>query len=337
MTASPRRTGATLIETLTVIGAVGLLLGILLPAVLHVREASRSAECKSRLSGFGKALHLYEASHGHFPAALEHVEGDPHRGSDKSFSPHVFLLPFVEESQLYFLVNGIEVSPGRHLGEDSLHAPRIGPLALARVSSFLCPSDPAEGGNNFRVCLGPGAGEMQSRLSKDGGLGAFAALKRLGSRDCTDGLSNTVSACEKLKSGVGGGFSPRSDFWFTGAAQLGPMVPEADEMASLCRALSSEPSAFHSEAGTTWMFASYAQTWYNHVLAPNVSTADCTVLSHPGRNIGGAGAYRANSFHPGGVNTLMTDGAVRFVADGIDLSVWRAVSTRSGGETTPLF
>jgi prepilin-type processing-associated H-X9-DG protein len=40
----------------------------------------------------------------------------------------------------------------------------------------------------------------------------------------------------------------------------------------------------------------------------------------------------ARSSHPGGINLLLADGAVRFVPDAIDPPVWRALSTRDGGE-----
>ena len=41
----------------------------------------------------------------------------------------------------------------------------------------------------------------------------------------------------------------------------------------------------------------------------------------------------ARSQHPGGVNVLLADGSVQFIFDGIDLTVWQALSTRNGNET----
>ena len=49
----------------------------------------------------------------------------------------------------------------------------------------------------------------------------------------------------------------------------------------------------------------------------------------PGIN---ADAYAARSRHPGGVNTVLADGSVRFVKDTINLETWRALSTSQGGE-----
>jgi len=39
-----------------------------------------------------------------------------------------------------------------------------------------------------------------------------------------------------------------------------------------------------------------------------------------------------SSLHPGGVNLLMGDGAVRFVKSTVSVSTWRAIGTRAGGE-----
>ena len=43
-------------------------------------------------------------------------------------------------------------------------------------------------------------------------------------------------------------------------------------------------------------------------------------------------AITARSYHPGGVNALFMDGSVRFVANAISQSTWRALGTRNGGE-----
>jgi prepilin-type processing-associated H-X9-DG protein len=43
-------------------------------------------------------------------------------------------------------------------------------------------------------------------------------------------------------------------------------------------------------------------------------------------------ATTANSAHINGVNMALCDGSVRFVPSAIDLSTWRALGSRSGGE-----
>ncbi len=41
----------------------------------------------------------------------------------------------------------------------------------------------------------------------------------------------------------------------------------------------------------------------------------------------------ARSFHAGGVNVTLADASVRFIADEVDLSVWRSMATKAGGES----
>lgn len=71
-TASCHR-GFTLIEMLVVIGIVGLLTTLTLPAVLTARAASRRMTCASHLREMGIALHSHHTQHGRFPPRLDVV------------------------------------------------------------------------------------------------------------------------------------------------------------------------------------------------------------------------------------------------------------------------
>ena len=69
---------------------------------------------------------------------------------------------------------------------------------------------------------------------------------------------------------------------------------------------------------------------YNHFYPPNASSFDC--VNNDLTNITAFAWRGARSRHSGGVNLLVGDGSVRFVANGIGLPAWQALATRAGGE-----
>ena len=74
---------------------------------------------------------------------------------------------------------------------------------------------------------------------------------------------------------------------------------------------------------------------YNHFLTPNAPEYDCVSndLSSGQQQFTAIGFRAARSLHPGGVNVLLGDGGVRLVSDRVQPATWRAMATRSGGET----
>jgi hypothetical protein len=80
-----------------------------------------------------------------------------------------------------------------------------------------------------------------------------------------------------------------------------------------------------------WGMAWYTSTLYNHAAPPNWVHTDCGVdgkANTPSKHA----VITARGYHPGGVNALCGDGSVKFIKNSIQLSTWRALGTRSGGE-----
>ena len=62
-----KRAGITLIEVLVVVSMVGILVGLAMPALQNLREASRSIECQQRLGVFVQGSVQYQEANNRMP------------------------------------------------------------------------------------------------------------------------------------------------------------------------------------------------------------------------------------------------------------------------------
>jgi prepilin-type processing-associated H-X9-DG protein/prepilin-type N-terminal cleavage/methylation domain-containing protein len=328
--ASARRAGWTLLESLVAISVLGLLMAILIPAVMSARESSRRVQCTDHLRQFGAALHSFEAANQRLPAMVRETGRDPVHNAPFSrhlYSPHVYLLPYLDQMPLFSVIDVSKEFPGTCLPAD---LPSDWNVA---IPVFLCPSDAGHPGTNYRCCTGsrPFARDSERWW---GGNGAFADLRGIPVAQFRDGLSHTVVMSERIQSDNDITVFSEADYWYAGVPlSLRPIAE--DDMLRICGALSSSPTQFQRYAGRVWVTAGYANTLYNHVLAPNAAQPDCSA-DHGGPGMGDAtvGAFKASSRHSGGVNVLYGDGSVRFIANDVDLLLWRALATRNQSDQT---
>ena len=129
-TAPRRKLGVTLIELLVVVAIMGILLGLMMPAVQMAREAARRMQCNNNLHQMGVALHNYHAVHLSFPPGG--YEPRPVWPKGRQYAWSAMLLPHLEQQTLNVSIN--------------FHKPFDDPVnaeaAAVVVATYLCPSTP---------------------------------------------------------------------------------------------------------------------------------------------------------------------------------------------------
>jgi prepilin-type N-terminal cleavage/methylation domain-containing protein/prepilin-type processing-associated H-X9-DG protein len=331
------RKGFTLIELLVVIAIVGVLTSLLLPAVQKARGAAQRVKCANNLKQLGVAMHHYHDTQGAFPPGLEAKKGPKYPLVDPNlyrWSAHARLLPYLE---LTTLASTLDLANPLFL-DDSLRVASNNVFGVSQVPSvFLCPSDwgtpfvpiiagqddPKFGPVNYAACVGSGA-NGGAQLNADG---VCFASSRVRLAEVTDGASNTALMSETLL-GLGG--SPLFNNNPPGSSQ----IPFVYAWLSMDKPLGPNdcqtPLFWNTNASSKWADGEFYCTLYNHAYPPNAATWDCVASDAYSLN---AHAWRAaRSKHSGGVNLLLVDGSVRFVANGVSLAAWRALGSRNGGE-----
>jgi prepilin-type N-terminal cleavage/methylation domain-containing protein/prepilin-type processing-associated H-X9-DG protein len=341
MSHQTRGRGFTLIELLAVIGTLSILMALLLPAVQSAREAARRSQCQNNLHQIGVALQGYETDFQCYPIfSTTHGYGTKQPGEAEvwyigAFSIHARLLPYLERRDVY---NAINFAVGTKPLDIFGHPPSATTLALAainatafsaHVETFLCPSDAGpftEAGNNYRGNVGVGPFSSTWAEYRDSGNGLFKEVHLSRPSYVTDGLSHTAAFSERLRgSGQNGHPVPERDFW-----AMPPLsVASADQLLLVCQ-IAARPGGgpTFTVGGRSWFWKGRVRTLYTHSQQPNGRIPDCTQTNA----ISDPGMATARSWHRGGVNVLMGDGSTRSVQETIDLSVWRALGTRNGGE-----
>ncbi|MCC6507922.1 MAG: DUF1559 domain-containing protein [Pirellulaceae bacterium] len=167
--------GFTLVELLVVIAIIGVLVGLLLPAVQSAREAARRMQCSNNLKQIGLALHNYATTHKRLPPGVVQQQADPQfvvggtaantTNNTESWGWGAFLLPYIEQGPLYDQAG---------IGRGALLQSVATTFALTPISTYRCPSDtaPAVRANvGFTVRFGPWATSNYKGNCSHGGCG----------------------------------------------------------------------------------------------------------------------------------------------------------------------
>lgn len=318
-TSDARRAQAafTLVELLVVIAIIGILIGLLLPAVQMARESSRRTSCANNLKQLGLALHGFSDTHGCFPAG----RGGP---PPLVFSPQACLLPYVEQSGLQSTLDFNQAPTDLVIAGVSYSGAKNRPAGTQRIPMLCCPSDPAEGrvpgldyaGTNYAGNASSGANQG----SLAGADGVFYLTSSVTFAKLVDGSSHTAAFSERQ---LGNGDTITDPPSNRGLFILQLPTSLAVGPAS-CQGTTGE---WFSQRSGKWILGNYGNTLYNHYYQPNADVWDCM---NPPQQMA---EMTARSNHPGGVNLLCCDGSTRFVNNQIDLIVWQSLATRDGGES----
>ncbi len=303
-----KKRGFTLIELLVVIAIIAILIALLLPAVQQAREAARRSTCKNNLKQLGLALHNYHDTHRVFPFGQQgEVGGARHRRT----CWFQMILPFIDQAPLYkvFTADNTEYI---HSMPNS--------IKRAVVPSMICPSNPSSpsfggggSGNGFQgnyvVCFGSNGGPSATSngAAMDNATnsnGMFSRNSKTSMRDITDGTSNTIMGGESITRPGTSGWGGAGGYW--GGAPHGSFAFTTEE----------PPNSPLPDTVYACKTTSFAQ-------APCASTSNS-----PDRHWN-----FARSFHVGGAQFILADGSVRFISENINRGTYRALGTKSGGET----
>ena len=210
---APAARAFTLVELLVVISIIGILIGLLLPAINAAREAGRRAKCQNNLKQVGLAMHGFESERGYFPHGTYNLIDDP--GNNFSNGPQNRrcwmhdLLPYLEFGGLYKQFDSYMQVPGNSA---------FGfPGELAVVPTLVCPDDinspklhtfwggsngqPTQGfSGNVVACAGSDYFNPTGPASSTTVNGICFAKSKVTTAMITDGTSHTALLSEVILS-----------------------------------------------------------------------------------------------------------------------------------------
>ena len=328
----------TLIELLVVIAIIAILIGLLLPAVQKVREASSRAQCSNNLKQLGLAMHSYHDVFRIFPRNYTRVGTN----AWEAFSVNYLLLPYLEQNGLFQKM----LLPADPNVGDSAAWSNNWTAANTTLKVFICPSSEPAPNRSAVSWGGPGCNygwstgssvETNWAGTRFNGMISYQSDTKMG--DVSDGLSNTILASELLSgsgSNSGAGVFPR-DIFYTNDGLFNAVVnksfPTQTELDTIGTAAKTAPSGVRGNTGANWAWYAATHSTLNTAATPNWQFPSAGGNCCPGgAHDWGNGIVPPRSRHASGVNSLFGDGSLRYINDSITLITFQRLGNRSDGQ-----
>jgi prepilin-type N-terminal cleavage/methylation domain-containing protein/prepilin-type processing-associated H-X9-DG protein len=350
--ATSPRNAFTLVELLVVIAVIGILVGLLLPAVQSAREAARRMECSNNLKQLGLAIHNYQSALGRFPSgyvsfATRDGVGPPEAAIDPltwdaapGWGWGALLLPFIEQNTVSDAIDF----------RLPIWAPANRPFVATRLQGFLCPS--SSGPEQPFVVRGETAAPL-TRYGAPLTLGRSHYVASHGQESCwgecgsaaTGEIFTNIYTGETTVVPVNGNAANVADgpFYRNSNVSFRDITDGTSNTIFL-----GEHSSRLSEK--TWVGVVPGAFTHPQFLTPEngPDAAATLVLVHAGPSGGelditGTPIIHPVNFptlhvgqmfaeHPGGGNIAFGDGSVRFIADTVDLILFAELSSMNENE-----
>ena len=317
--ANDRRNAFTLVELLVVIAIIGILIGMLLPAVQQVREAARRSACMNNSRQQMLAMHNAESARQIFPPAFNGEGSVSGYGndSDEYLSPwtlranhrgnffgwQAFILPFMEQGNL---ISNLDLTTG--WSQTDVDPGTGNAVTSTRIPSYQCPSDETEEGHTKYSGF---SGDLNARSSYVMNMGSLSFGNR-----------RSENADFKDLWGAGWRDSKTSFSSMTDGSSNVMFIGERDNVRK----------NGGGDHGALWV--GIQLTRERAVVGRGPGSATDFVNAPNGDNIGW---NVASSLHPGGAVIAMGDGSTKFLSDNVSLEVMKNVCAIADGTVTGEF
>jgi len=332
--ASRKFHGFTLVELLVVIAIIGVLVGLLLPAIQAARESARRTQCTNNLKQIGLGILNHESAFSKLPPGGEGTVWNMVSGvktGSTGFDMHslfTYVLRYMEEGNVF---NQFDI---KHLYNDKNY-PGNQIAAKTSIASYLCPSNAFHEGDPYGygetdympvayTDIDPTTGVRNTATRMDSALGSLGGVKL---SKITDGTSHTIAVSEDSgrnhETVAPFLISPYPDPAIAAGINADTATPSGRRSYNRW----AEPDNGAGVSGPPNSVVGALRKVINNNFLPVGGPSDCQWST------GNCGPNdEIFSFHPAGANVLLVDGSVRFLQEDISPIVMRYLCTRAEGK-----